>query len=69
MAQFGLKCLDILLFPEKRMTLLVLSKFLQDGAKDSSPWLSIDGGMIQKVKDEYANSIIVRTIFPHLCPL
>ncbi|KAK6058016.1 hypothetical protein COOONC_04418 [Cooperia oncophora] len=33
--------------------------WLQDGAKDSSPWMSADGSLLQKIKDQYANSIII----------
>ncbi|KAK5982629.1 Receptor-type guanylate cyclase gcy-8 [Trichostrongylus colubriformis] len=33
--------------------------WLQDGTKDSSPWISADGSVLQKVKDQYANSIII----------
>ncbi|KAK6021068.1 hypothetical protein OSTOST_13269, partial [Ostertagia ostertagi] len=32
--------------------------WLQDGTKESSPWISADGSMLQKVKDQYANAII-----------
>ncbi|VDK50233.1 unnamed protein product, partial [Cylicostephanus goldi] len=32
--------------------------WLQDGAKDVSPWIGSDGAILQKVKDQYANSII-----------
>ncbi|WKY04725.1 hypothetical protein Q1695_005606 [Nippostrongylus brasiliensis] len=33
--------------------------WLQDGAKDTSPWIAADGSILQKVKDQYANAIIV----------
>ncbi|VDO46966.1 unnamed protein product [Haemonchus placei] len=33
--------------------------WLQDGAKESAPWISADGSMIQRVKDQYANAIII----------
>uniref|UniRef100_A0A7I5EAR9 guanylate cyclase n=1 Tax=Haemonchus contortus TaxID=6289 RepID=A0A7I5EAR9_HAECO len=33
--------------------------WLQDGAKESAPWISGDGSMIQRVKDQYANAIII----------
>lgn len=33
--------------------------WLQDGGKDIAPWTGGDGSMMQKVKDQYANSIIV----------
>ncbi|ETN69378.1 ligand-binding protein, receptor family [Necator americanus] len=33
--------------------------WLQDGAKDVSPWIGSDGTVLQKVKDQYANAIIV----------
>ncbi|VDL72426.1 unnamed protein product [Nippostrongylus brasiliensis] len=33
--------------------------WLQDGAKDTSPWIAADGSILQKVKDQYANTIIV----------
>ncbi|KHJ89776.1 ligand-binding protein, receptor family [Oesophagostomum dentatum] len=33
--------------------------WLQDGAKDTSPWIGTDGSVLQKVKDQYANAIIV----------
>ena len=36
--------------------------WLQDGAKDATPWIGTDGEMLQKVKDQYANTIIVRRI-------
>ncbi|CAJ0602166.1 unnamed protein product [Cylicocyclus nassatus] len=31
----------------------------KDGAKDVSPWIGPDGAILQKVKDQYANSIII----------
>ncbi len=33
--------------------------WIQSGAKDVSPWLGADGEMMQKIKDYYANAIIV----------
>ncbi|CAB3409839.1 unnamed protein product [Caenorhabditis bovis] len=33
--------------------------WLQDGGKDVAPWTGADGTMLQKVKDQYANAIIV----------
>ncbi|KAL6739783.1 hypothetical protein Aduo_013196 [Ancylostoma duodenale] len=33
--------------------------WLQDGAKDVTPWIGSDGAVLQKVKDQYANAIIV----------
>ncbi|CAJ0929082.1 unnamed protein product, partial [Mesorhabditis belari] len=33
--------------------------WLQDGSKDSSPWTGADGEMLQNVKDQYANAIII----------
>ncbi|CAD6199387.1 unnamed protein product [Caenorhabditis auriculariae] len=33
--------------------------WLQDGGKDVSPWSGAEGEMMQKVKDQYANSIII----------
>ncbi|EFO92200.1 CRE-GCY-8 protein [Caenorhabditis remanei] len=33
--------------------------WLQDGGKDIAPWTGSDGSMLQKVKDQYANAIIV----------
>uniref|UniRef100_A0A8R1I0N4 guanylate cyclase n=1 Tax=Caenorhabditis japonica TaxID=281687 RepID=A0A8R1I0N4_CAEJA len=33
--------------------------WLQDGGKDVSPWTGSDGSMLQKVKDQYANAIII----------
>lgn len=34
--------------------------WLQDGGKDIAPWTGSDGSMLQKIKDQYANAIIVR---------
>lgn len=31
----------------------------KDGSKDVSPWIGSDGTVLQKVKDQYANAIIV----------
>lgn len=37
---------------------------LQDGGKEASPWIGADGSMLQNIKDQYANAIIVRfTVF------
>ncbi|KAF8371501.1 hypothetical protein PRIPAC_77930, partial [Pristionchus pacificus] len=33
--------------------------WLQDGAKEASPWIGADGSMLQNVKDQYANAIII----------
>ncbi|CAL2041129.1 unnamed protein product [Caenorhabditis brenneri] len=33
--------------------------WLQDGGKDIAPWTGSDGSMLQKVKDQYANAIII----------
>ncbi|PAV84553.1 hypothetical protein WR25_18222 [Diploscapter pachys] len=33
--------------------------WLQDGGKEISPWTGADGSMLQKVKDQYANAIII----------
>ncbi|CAI2351204.1 unnamed protein product [Caenorhabditis sp. 36 PRJEB53466] len=33
--------------------------WLQDGGKDVAPWTGSDGSMLQKVKDQYANAIII----------
>ncbi|KIH60500.1 hypothetical protein ANCDUO_09250 [Ancylostoma duodenale] len=32
---------------------------IKDGAKDVTPWIGSDGAVLQKVKDQYANAIIV----------
>uniref|UniRef100_A0A0M3J6Z3 ANF_receptor domain-containing protein n=1 Tax=Anisakis simplex TaxID=6269 RepID=A0A0M3J6Z3_ANISI len=37
--------------------------WLQDGSRDASPWVGPDGEMQQKIKDQYANAIIVRYLF------
>ncbi|EFO88255.1 CRE-GCY-18 protein [Caenorhabditis remanei] len=36
--------------------------WLQSGTKDSTPWIGADGEMLQRVKDHYANAIIVDDI-------
>ncbi|ULT96110.1 hypothetical protein L5515_011730 [Caenorhabditis briggsae] len=33
--------------------------WLQSGTKDTTPWIGADGEMLQRVKDHYANAIIV----------
>lgn len=33
--------------------------WLQSGTKDLTPWIGADGEMLQRVKDHYANAIIV----------
>ncbi|VDK18819.1 unnamed protein product [Anisakis simplex] len=33
--------------------------WLQDGSRDASPWVGPDGEMQQKIKDQYANAIII----------
>ncbi|CAI4231943.1 unnamed protein product [Auanema sp. JU1783] len=33
--------------------------WLQDGLKDVTPWIGTEGEMLQKVKDQYANAIII----------
>ncbi|GMT09323.1 hypothetical protein PFISCL1PPCAC_619, partial [Pristionchus fissidentatus] len=33
--------------------------WLQDGGKEASPWIGADGSMLQNVKDQYANAIII----------
>ncbi|EGT37135.1 hypothetical protein CAEBREN_12449, partial [Caenorhabditis brenneri] len=33
--------------------------WLQSGTKDATPWIGADGEMLQRVKDHYANAIIV----------
>ncbi|CAJ0571492.1 unnamed protein product, partial [Mesorhabditis spiculigera] len=33
--------------------------WIQSGPKDTSPWIGADGEMLQRVKDHYANAIIV----------
>ncbi|VDM73121.1 unnamed protein product [Strongylus vulgaris] len=32
---------------------------IKDGGKDVSPWIGSDGAVLQKVKDQYANAIII----------
>lgn len=38
---------------------LLNQKIWQDGGKDVSPWIGPDGTILQDVKDQYANTIIV----------
>lgn len=33
--------------------------WLQNGPKDTSPWIGTSGEMLQQVKDHYANAIII----------
>jgi guanylate cyclase len=37
-----------------------LLPWLQAEARGASPWIAADGGMMQTIKDNYANAIIVR---------
>lgn len=39
--------------------------WIQSGPKDTSPWIGADGEMLKRVKDHYANAIIVS--FSMLC--